>query len=272
MSNANRVLFSLAAVLVVMPAGAQVVTDSLRVFSVHSPPELARTDTILGASFDWNLPPPPGGVHGRLVRVRDIDGSDHGCSPLTNPDELDGQIALIRRGECTFEYKAVQAENAGASAWLVYQDDRVPDHDCSDVYMAAGDSLGFVFIPGAFLPRCVAVAIVPAVAGGVEVAASLDRVIDVSNEEDAPHAEGTIVVEPNPARGAFVVRVRTDAAEAVQLFLVDALGRRLAVLLDGRAGPSEHVFHVSTRLPAGVYRAVATGPGLAVGRTFTVVR
>lgn len=201
--------FSLLVAVVAAPAGAQVVNDSFRVFTVHTPPAITRTDTIYGQSTDWGWQPPPGGVTGRLVSVRDINGSDLGCSPHTNPQEVEGQIALIRRGACTFVYKAVQADQAGARAWVIYQDDRVPTDDCLGVIMTQGDSGVVGLTPGGFLPRCVAVAILPAVASGVEVMATLAPFVAVLREEHvfmSPRVNANPSNSPTYAFAGSVVR------------------------------------------------------------------
>jgi hypothetical protein len=50
-----------------------------------------------------------------------LDGSaDHfGCDPWTNGAEIDGKIALIRRGGCTFFEKADNAQNANAAGMII---------------------------------------------------------------------------------------------------------------------------------------------------------
>ncbi len=50
------------------------------------------------------------------------DGGDipsQGCNEATNPDEINGKIALIDRGACEFGLKCLNAENAGAVAAIV---------------------------------------------------------------------------------------------------------------------------------------------------------
>jgi PA domain len=38
------------------------------------------------------------------------------CTDIQNRDEVNGKIAIVKRGECTFVDKARRAMNAGASA------------------------------------------------------------------------------------------------------------------------------------------------------------
>ena len=42
-----------------------------------------------------------------------------GCTPLTNASEVNGKIALIDRGTCTFAQKVLNAQNAGALAVII---------------------------------------------------------------------------------------------------------------------------------------------------------
>ncbi|KAA3623929.1 MAG: DUF11 domain-containing protein [Bacteroidetes bacterium] len=59
-------------------------------------------------------------IIGQLVEA--FDGSDLptlGCQTLINPEEINGKIALIDRGDCVFERKTLNAEAAGAIAVII---------------------------------------------------------------------------------------------------------------------------------------------------------
>lgn len=58
---------------------------------------------------------PSGTAEGSLVAVSNL-----GCVADDYPAEVEGQIALISRGECTFADKATNAATAGAAAALIY--------------------------------------------------------------------------------------------------------------------------------------------------------
>ncbi|OZC03594.1 hypothetical protein BSZ36_11735 [Rubricoccus marinus] len=81
----------------------------------------------------------------------------------------------------------------------------------------------------------------------------------------------TLRATPNPARDATTLRF--DASGETRLAVFDALGREVAVLLDGPLAPGAHEVRFATgALPAGVYIArLVTGAG-AQSRTLTVVR
>ncbi len=48
------------------------------------------------------------------------------CEPLSNRGEIAGRIALIERGQCEFQIKLANAEDAGAVAAIVYNDSGAP--------------------------------------------------------------------------------------------------------------------------------------------------
>ncbi|GAB3034190.1 S8 family serine peptidase [Bowmanella dokdonensis] len=59
---------------------------------------------------------PEGGMSGDLVIAEPLEA----CGALTNPAEMAGKIALISRGSCAFTDKINNAEAAGATAVVVY--------------------------------------------------------------------------------------------------------------------------------------------------------
>ncbi|MFW8590436.1 S8 family serine peptidase [Glaciecola sp. 2405UD65-10] len=91
-------------------------------------------------SIDGGITPAsPEGFTGQLVAIQpslacDADG------PVTNPDEIEGNVALIARGTCNFSEKILNAQNAGATGVLVYSDTRSP-------IAMGGDGTG-ITIPG----------------------------------------------------------------------------------------------------------------------------
>ncbi len=108
--------------------GSQVVSDVPSVlalgtplFRVNSPLALAGVYPIGTAAFGPPLSSP--GVTGNLVQALDVaDGigpsTTDGCSALTNPAAISGNIAMIDRGptggSCSFALKVKNAQNAGA--------------------------------------------------------------------------------------------------------------------------------------------------------------
>lgn len=86
--------------------------------------------------FGSRLPWPP--ITAKVVPMVNLDG----CSAPLNPAQLAGNIALCQRGTCEFGLKALNAQNAGAIAVLVYQN-RLD----LPIGMGAGASGGQVTIP-----------------------------------------------------------------------------------------------------------------------------
>ncbi|HEX8386690.1 MAG TPA: T9SS type A sorting domain-containing protein [Rubricoccaceae bacterium] len=81
------------------------------------------------------------------------------------------------------------------------------------------------------------------------------------------------LVGPNPTAGRTRLALTLEAARAVRVDVLDALGRVVAVLHDGPAGAgdTEVVVDVSG-LPAGVYAVRVAGPGLHDVQRLTVAR
>ena len=83
---------------------------------------------------------------------------------------------------------------------------------------------------------------------------------------------GLSSVAPNPATGRASITLRQATPGAVTVSVVDALGRRVAVLLDGEAGTEATLSLDVVGLPAGVYVVRAQGAGVQAAQRFTVVR
>ena len=81
-------------------------------------------------------------------------------------------------------------------------------------------------------------------------------------------------VFPNPTTGTAVVRYAVATAAAVQMTVVDALGRTVLTAVDGQVAAGTHEARLdASRLPAGLYIVRLSVDGRAAGaRTLTVVR
>lgn len=81
-------------------------------------------------------------------------------------------------------------------------------------------------------------------------------------------------VHPNPANGLAQVHMGVGEAQRVRVNVLNAVGQRVAVLMDDYLVPGEQYrLTVDTsRLPAGAYAVVATGDKSQVARRFVVVR
>jgi Zn-dependent M28 family amino/carboxypeptidase len=65
-----------------------------------------------------------------VARAIDPDGAGvgSGCEPTDFAGLAKGEIALVKRGGCTFSDKASNAQTAGAAAIAIYNDGTAPDH------------------------------------------------------------------------------------------------------------------------------------------------
>ena len=91
----------------------------------------------------------------------------------------------------------------------------------------------------------------------------------VTSADDGPASRPALaLVGPNPTRGATAFEVRTSAPS--RLTVHDALGREVAVLLEGAVGERRVAW--DARVPAGTYLARLQGPAGSAVVPLTVVR
>jgi hypothetical protein len=94
-------------------------------FQVNSPSAIAQKYRSNTAGFGPELTSVP--ITGNLVLVDDGSAnSDQGCTTLTNANDINGNIALVRRRSCNFTVKVKNAQLAGAKAVVIYSDDENP--------------------------------------------------------------------------------------------------------------------------------------------------
>lgn len=79
--------------------------------------------TVPGGAVPYNpatgAPPPPTSGTASLARTGTAATLDDACNALP-AGSLAGQVALIRRGACSFHLKSLNAENAGATGAIIY--------------------------------------------------------------------------------------------------------------------------------------------------------
>ncbi len=109
-------------------AGAKLILDPLTLLKVTAPGPLAGNYKFGAAAFG----PAPSSANFNGAVVRGNDGTiepaippgaagtvNDGCSPLTNAGEVAGKIAMLDRGYCSFIIKVKNAQNAGAIAVII---------------------------------------------------------------------------------------------------------------------------------------------------------
>lgn len=100
-----------------------------------------------------------GAVTGQLVATVPADA----CASLTNAAQLQGKIALINRGKCTFVSKIQKAEQAGAIAAVMV------DNADADVPFAMGGDGSSAGIPGVMITKAEGAKILAKLGQGVTV-------------------------------------------------------------------------------------------------------
>ena len=103
---------------------------------------------------------------GNLVIGVPLEGCfvDGVSAPLDNAEDIAGNIALIKRGSCTFSEKVERAQLAGATAVVIYSDNRPPT-------VLGGD--GSYDIPGGMIANTEGQALADAITGGENVSVLL---------------------------------------------------------------------------------------------------
>jgi hypothetical protein len=88
--------------------------------SIHSPQSLANIITDYTETSGWGAPFDEGYNYGDFVLVDDGSANpEEGCDPLINGADISGNIAVVRRGTCNFSVKALNAQDAGATAVII---------------------------------------------------------------------------------------------------------------------------------------------------------
>ncbi|NJL12991.1 MAG: hypothetical protein HC913_08355 [Microscillaceae bacterium] len=90
------------------------------VLTVNAPTAIAGEYTATGASFGPLFLAGP--ISGAVVLAQ----PNLACEPFTNASSINGKIALVDRGECTFVQKVLNAQNAGAIAVIVVNNQAGP--------------------------------------------------------------------------------------------------------------------------------------------------
>lgn len=117
-------------------AQAQIITHVMQPASLEGGLDFSWAD-------NWSTPPVPDfNVSGTNVQgVAAIGRDSLGCAALTNEEEVAGKICFLWRGECEFGAKALAAQNAGAIACVIVNNQGAP------VPMGAGAVGSQVTIP-----------------------------------------------------------------------------------------------------------------------------
>jgi hypothetical protein len=129
---------------------------------------IAGEYTGVGASFGTRLPitePLTGSLALAIDATGDIYDS---CQPLINSAAINGNIAILRRGDCEFGFKVLAVENAGAIAAIVVNN--VPGAAAGMAPGADGDT---VDIPSIMISQALGESLISALENGETITANL---------------------------------------------------------------------------------------------------
>ncbi|MEM1041633.1 MAG: T9SS-dependent M36 family metallopeptidase [Bacteroidota bacterium] len=167
--------------------------DAPPIFEVTAPAEIAGQYPTAPASFG---PPFPSGAEvSSIVPVVSFDGgsqdgddgADRGCEEFFNVDEIEGNIALIERGDCSFVVKVRNAQDAGATGVIVHNNARTgtdetgSPEDLVNMGLPQGDNDSDITIPSAFVQQSTGLSLVansPGAEGALSAQLSRDSDLD----------------------------------------------------------------------------------------------
>jgi photosystem II stability/assembly factor-like uncharacterized protein len=148
--------------------------QSFTSFSIRFPLTLTGATSVAGNhlvtdnSFSPGripIPMEPNGIETRLVLYKDDEGA-LACVPPLNPQEIAGNIAVVRRGACNFTDKVIHAQNAGALAVLLV------NNQPGNIVMGGGDAN--ISIPAVSIVSDLGESIIDALEAGDIITARLE--------------------------------------------------------------------------------------------------
>uniref|UniRef100_A0A8C5H2N9 alpha-1,2-Mannosidase n=1 Tax=Gouania willdenowi TaxID=441366 RepID=A0A8C5H2N9_GOUWI len=108
-----------------------------RAIQIVSHPFYGRVVLTAGpAQFGTDLSKSSTGVSGGFVTVAEPYS---GCSEIANAEYIQGNIALLQRGQCMFAEKARHIQKAGAIGGIVIDDNEGSSSDTAPLFQMAGD-------------------------------------------------------------------------------------------------------------------------------------
>jgi hypothetical protein len=135
-------------------------------FAIHSPSNLQATITNYVVTAGWGGSLETGYAYGNLV----LTNPDLGCTALTNGAAVNGNIAVSLRGTCNFSTKALNAQNAGATALII-----INDQAQAPATLGAGTDAGNVTIPVVMISQTQGAALLTALQNGESIVGFLGR-------------------------------------------------------------------------------------------------
>lgn len=159
--------------------------------AINTPGDFEGNYSALLAAFGAGLPDPP--ITDDLVVMIDDDANGgidphDGCENLTNAAELDGKIAVVKRGNCNFVVKVNTAQSAGARAVVV-----VNNVGGAPIVMGGDDPT--IDIPSIMISQNNGNPIIDALLDGVELNASVPKENHYDGYKDGSFDNGIVAHE-----------------------------------------------------------------------------
>jgi hypothetical protein len=184
-------------------------------FSVNNGP-LEGDYVAVAAAFGGEIPDIPLTEDTALVIDDDTTGDENdACDPITNGASLDGKIAVLRRGSCQFGLKALSAQNEGAIAVIV-----VNNQPGDPIVMGGGDDGDSVTIPAVMVSDVDGEAIIAELEGGGTVNVSISTAADGEASATDNCTDPVVVTGQDPAAGTLL----PDGVYTVTVWAEDEYG------------------------------------------------
>ncbi len=133
-----------------------------------SPASVANTITNYTLTDNWGGSLTTGYAHGSLVLMSGTGTANEGCGTISNAAALAGNIAVAVRGTCNFSEKALNAQNAGAIALII-----INNQGTAPTSLGSGTGSGSVTIPVVMISQAQGTALLAALNNGESTMAIL---------------------------------------------------------------------------------------------------
>lgn len=126
-----------------------------------SPSGIANTITNYTLTANWGGSLTTGYAYGNLVLMNGTGTPNEGCGTISNAAALNGNIAVAVRGTCDFSTKAFNAQNAGATALVI-----INNQGTAPASLGAGANAGNVTIPVVMISQSQGANLLSTLSGG----------------------------------------------------------------------------------------------------------
>lgn len=146
--------------------------DAPDLLTVNSPAGIAQTYSAVQAGFGPPVPSLPLTSDFVIANDGDTETLD-ACQPIVNTAEMNGKIALVLRGNCTFESKVENCQAAGATAVIVI-------NNVANAPISMGGSTGGAVIPAVMVSQADGNLFLSTINGGSSVNGTLVNTGDLT--------------------------------------------------------------------------------------------